>query len=660
MGCTSSQAIPVQSQTPNGLQGANGLVNSAMTDDATKRRYNKNNNDNDNDNNNHSSKTPSASIQSGRINNNNNTNNDGSTIGDDTGQTGDPDDARGPSRSTDNWMDINSDLLREYSLVEMEIKDIESRDVYHIYRDQIEKLERLQQELDMIGREIDAIEPPGFDDISSVKSNTNNHSNQSNHKADTSRRSHASHRTRDLDTGSHNKRIEDLFSRKAVLEKEFDQLKQDLEATIAECDNLQQKHLKRDAILDKIFDGNYGSGLENHLEKQLDWLLEQKYYVDQVYYAWKRAETLSSQACEQFLLALEEFKRLPSIQDKNERREVAGSIHDLLIKARFDMSQAQKYNPNVDAPFYTTEETERFDRSVEAVLSEDELSVARYNQIITVIEIAYKRAVSIKLWLEQILQTTIARDSFELAEEYRWIAIQLRKERINLIQGQLQESSLMNSITSGKGDGTTALPQEINRDSGVESETNEIDLNEQMNRFLEDQDQVVGNESMRNGARDNSTGTKNDNNRVNVNERDEGAKTNQQKQQTSTTVEVNNNSNNSAALPTALASGDLGATQAAPRTTIRHRPDELMGHSTMGTDGSPAPGASSRLLVDVNEELRRAVLAQVGQTHERHRSVLERHQQETQAKASYILDKKLQERQRRREGLLGRTAAASN
>lgn len=314
--------------------------------------------------------------------------------------------------------------------------------------------------------------------------------------------------------------VEEVFNRKIILEKERDKLKKEVEMVIIECDKLQQRYKRRDEILDKLFDGRAGNGLENHLEQQLNWLLEQKHYVDQVFYAWKRAETLTSQTSEQFASALELLKRLPKIQDAVERDELAKSIGQLLIKSRQDMEQAQKYNPNVDAPFFTDNETERFDKIIETI-SSNSINPTEYSQILTVIQFAYKRTVSIRLWLEQILQTTIARDSFELAEEYKWIAIQLRKERINLIklklreqpyrsmaqsvleemakqqqqqqhhqnnhhhQGQTNKQSSLLAADDGKRQSSGKQNDIINRDSGVESETNEMDIEEEIYRLLE-------------------------------------------------------------------------------------------------------------------------------------------------------------------------------
>ena len=307
--------------------------------------------------------------------------------------------------------------------------------------------------------------------------------------------------------------IEEVFNRKIILEKERDRLKKEVELVIIECDRLQLRYKKRDDILDKLFDGNSGNSVENHLEGQLHWLMEQKHYVDLVFFAWKRAETLTSQTCEQFAHAAELVRRLQAVKDNPQQRmELAKNISDLLIKSRQDMKQAQKYNPNVAVPFFTEFETEQFDKIME-MISTDTISEKDYIQISAVIQQAYKRAVSIRLWLEQILQITIAHDSFELAEEYKWIAIQLRKERISLINSKLKkppldamareireqlalqqqpQSAIMagrvvettnTAVNSAKNNNITSNNNNNNRDSGVESE--DIDIEEEIYRLLE-------------------------------------------------------------------------------------------------------------------------------------------------------------------------------
>ena len=65
--------------------------------------------------------------------------------------------------------------------------------------------------------------------------------------------------------------------------------------------------------IDAIFEGQYGSSIEQQLEKELDWLLEQKHHVDQAHFRWKQAQLMSRQATSQLSESIQKWKDLLSI-----------------------------------------------------------------------------------------------------------------------------------------------------------------------------------------------------------------------------------------------------------------------------------------------------------------------------------------------------------
>lgn len=458
---------------------------------------------------------------------------------------------------------LDIETLENYLIVDFETTQLEEKESLRQYDEKIEQLENLERELSLINEQIDEI-----------KSYNNKNNNRRSIKG--------SELGLDIEDTTQqgqyeqtNKRsLDELLAQKQGIERQRVKLKKEIEIVIVECDKLQQSYKKRDAILDKLFDGNAGSDLENHLEQQLNWLLEQKQFVDQVFYAWKRAETLTSQASKQFSTALEKLRQLAKTKGGESRRKLARNIRDLLIKSREDMDHAQRYNQNVDAPFFTENETLNYDKIIDKLLDidmssndiDDEevdfkeedlddgdetriggLLASDYKQLVSITQFAYQRSITVHKWLEQILQTTISRDSFELVEEYKWIAIQLRKERINLIQLALQEpafnqlaqsvrkklvqkhqqqqksngSIISNSNKTGKRQTNISTAtkykqqqQQVNkqaidinddnkkvnsnsnnnnnndngkvtRDSGIESEVNDIEIEEEIYRLLE-------------------------------------------------------------------------------------------------------------------------------------------------------------------------------
>lgn len=360
-----------------------------------------------------------------------------------------------------NDLELDTELLEHYITVDHEITLLEEMDSLNFYHEKIQQIESIEREIEMINADMERGNSFLQDGITKATEEIES-STEASSSGTTKNKENSTTAKQVIDEDGYKSspskmslNVDDIARRRTILIQRREKLKKEIEIVIAECDRLQANYKLRDIILDHLYDGEAGNGLENHLEQQLNWLLEQKHYVDQVFYAWKRAETLTGQSCEQFALALSQLKQLPKVNDVEKKQQLAKSIKELLITSRRDMEHAQRYNPNVDPPFFTESETLRFDEIISTLDlikaganwgdhgggAIGQFSESDYNQLLSITAFAYKRSMSIHLWLEQILQTTIARDSFELAEEYKWIAIQLRKERINLVKLALQDSS---------------------------------------------------------------------------------------------------------------------------------------------------------------------------------------------------------------------------
>lgn len=577
------------------------------------------------------------------------------------------------SNDDDSLLDeLNIDLLRQYIVVDYEINQLEEKGALRSYHEKIDKLEQLEHELDMISIEAAEVANRKIDKGAKRLIGTSNDSDSISNdaqmpKSRSQSNTNVPYEGQQQTGGSPKPRgrastsysmVEEVFERKILLEKERDKLKKEVEQTILECDKLQQRDKKRDEILDKLFDGRTGNGLENHLEQQLNWLLEQKHYVDQVFYAWKRAETLTSQTCEQFASAMELLKRMANIQDQKESSELAKRITNLLVKSRQDMEQAQRYNPNVDAPFFTDNETKRFDKIIETI-SSNSIAPSELNQIITVLQFAYKRAVSIRYWLEQILETTIARDSFELAEEFKWIAIQLRKERISILKSKLQKQpyALMaqqiqeslskqqaidsiaykgdglassdnvasNDITGSSGNTNVKSNGEINRDSGIDSETNDIEVDEEIYRILEQNKSLYDLNGTQTNINPNTT-------RADQNQQSSSpAEAQRQKQRDQMMLErierrVRNGANEFVA----------------PKMPDLARENEW--NQQVCSAGAQSKFQAGQIKIDFDEEWRRNLLKQIDEDHSRHKNKIKKVRGVNRAKVSDSVVNKMQAR----------------
>lgn len=63
----------------------------------------------------------------------------------------------------------------------------------------------------------------------------------------------------------------------------------------------------------------------------------------------------------------------------------------------------------------------------------------RHKHALNCYQTTYKRAGALRQWLEQVLNSTIAKDLQELAEECKARASELRAERIRLIRKRIKE-----------------------------------------------------------------------------------------------------------------------------------------------------------------------------------------------------------------------------
>lgn len=131
-----------------------------------------------------------------------------------------------------------------------------------------------------------------------------------------------------------------LLLSQEIVEKELENatqqrnnLKIEVEQLVGEGEKLQHLYQKRDELLgddntpvshlyisliiinfvDSVFEGQYGSDIENQLERELDWLLEQKHHVDQAHFRWKQSHLMIKQAGGQLGTALQKWKDLLNI-----------------------------------------------------------------------------------------------------------------------------------------------------------------------------------------------------------------------------------------------------------------------------------------------------------------------------------------------------------
>jgi hypothetical protein len=191
---------------------------------------------------------------------------------------------------------------------------------------------------------------------------------------------------------------------------------------------------------DAIFMGQYGSDTEQKLEKETDWLMEQKHHVEQAHFRWSESLRLTQEAVEQIAKAVNKWCQLPSIpeHDLEKKYYAAADTRNYLVSANQNIFAALRYLPNIAVPYCNTSEMEVLDKAISFIFL-DMQSPERHDHALHCYNTTHKRVAALKQWLTQVINTTIARDLIEVQDSCKAKIAELRNERIRLIKDRLKE-----------------------------------------------------------------------------------------------------------------------------------------------------------------------------------------------------------------------------
>lgn len=112
----------------------------------------------------------------------------------------------------------------------------------------------------------------------------------------------------------------DALNRQEVAEKKLKSQQEEYNALYAEvqslqnqCQELQKLREERERKLDEIFDGKYGSELEEQLEAETDLLTERKEMISRTSHYWKNAKVLMEHATQQLAYATRRWAQINGV-----------------------------------------------------------------------------------------------------------------------------------------------------------------------------------------------------------------------------------------------------------------------------------------------------------------------------------------------------------
>ncbi|XP_053211083.1 uncharacterized protein LOC128394747 isoform X2 [Panonychus citri] len=378
-------------------------------------------------------------------------------------------------KNNSSTIEITREALQNYLDLEHAIRDQERKHILETYQIKTEQLDQLEEAL----IQMEELLAQCSDEGSKFNSKLGN-DDLHNTREFILRKSY----TNDKLT-SDEENFLDVLNKQELVERDYkntlssiEELKLDIARLSKEGEKLQKLYASRDELLDTIFEGQYGSDMENQLERELDWLLEQKRHVDQAYFRWRQAQIQVKLACGLLAESVQKWKDILSIpSEENESRyEMVTEIRNKLSEASSNLQSAQRYLPNITFPYCSPDEIATLDKAISYIFT-DMQTRERHEHALSCYQTTYKRAASLKQWLEHVLTTTISRDLFEITEDCKARASELRNERTRLIRLRIKELT-GNDLDY---DGGTEL-----RDSGVDSEFDDTSTaDEQIARIFE-------------------------------------------------------------------------------------------------------------------------------------------------------------------------------
>lgn len=225
------------------------------------------------------------------------------------------------------------------------------------------------------------------------------------------------------------------------LKQQLEQLKADAEKYKESAEKLKKLYEERDNLLSDIFNGEYGSNLENQLEQAFDNLMDQKQRISVANYKWTSARVLLQHAVNQLAFAVHRWKEMINIPPSNAqlRYVYATETRNNLIAAQQNINSTQKYLSNINFPYCAPPEMSTLNKATNNIYT-DMQSPQRHGHALQCYDVTMRRAAALLQWFDNVIKGTIQQDLKKATQEARDVEQKLRAERIRLIRAKVEES----------------------------------------------------------------------------------------------------------------------------------------------------------------------------------------------------------------------------
>eukprot|EP00794_Sanderia_malayensis_P019576 gene19576-21507_t len=254
-----------------------------------------------------------------------------------------------------------------------------------------------------------------------------------------------------------------------VAEKQVQRLRSQIEAATKELDEIRAQKSKLDdlktkvdGLLENIFNGGYGSDLEDRLELESEQLLQYKKHISVAHYKWHNGRTLVHHACSQLAYSRRRWEQIQTVDTKylQARYQMVAEVRGHLIAAHHNMERTREYL-NCNLLYFTVEDSQNLTGSINSVVV-DILSMPAYQRALEWYKYYHYRSALLLNWMDQTINNKIIPDHKESTRLFNEKYAQLRHERLRCIREVI------------KGD--PAMESEIGKLDVVETDQADIEL----------------------------------------------------------------------------------------------------------------------------------------------------------------------------------------
>ena len=194
-------------------------------------------------------------------------------------------------------------------------------------------------------------------------------------------------------------------------------------------------------ILYTTFDGDFGSELENQLEKEVKALTESKDTLRSALHKWSNARFLLVYAYNQIQYAESKWSELMR-KDFNdpERAIYATEVRNNLVAANQNLQNTRTYLKNIELPYCTEDDLKTLQGLAQGTY-QDMQSVQRQRYVVEIVQALRKRCAALNQWFDSIIKDSLVVDYSRVKIDFDQKSKQLKMERIRLLQEKIKEKT---------------------------------------------------------------------------------------------------------------------------------------------------------------------------------------------------------------------------